>query len=222
RRTRQHLEEFLGIPADHTDEHHAGAFDHDDDLIPVRAPAPGVVLTRNVTPGTVVTPASDLFILADLSSLWAVLSVNEEHLSKLRTGLPVRVRVQAYESEFPGKIVRIGEELDPATRTIQVRVQLDNRSLRLKPEMYATAAIELGGSAPGIFVPQEAAQEVGGQTVVFARRGATDFAVLPVETGRGVEGRLRVLRGLKGGETVVVRGSFVLKSQLLKASLSEE
>ncbi|MDX2152540.1 MAG: efflux RND transporter periplasmic adaptor subunit [Bryobacteraceae bacterium] len=222
RRTRQHLEEFLGIPADHVDEHHPGAFDHDDDLIPVKAPAPGVLLTRNVTPGTVVTPASDLFVLADLSSLWAVLSVSEEHLVKLRAGLPAALRVQAYDVPFRGKIVRIGEELDPTTRTISVRVQLENRGLRLKPEMYATAEIELGATEAALFLPQSATQEVNGQLVAFVRRGASEFEVRPVELGRTAGGRRQVLGGLKDGETVVTHGSFILKSQLLKASLAEE
>jgi cobalt-zinc-cadmium efflux system membrane fusion protein len=220
-RTRRHLTEFLGIPAEEDDEH-----DHDDpdhDLIPVIAPAAGVVLTRSVTPGTVVSAAGDLFTIADLSGLWAIAEVNEEHLSKVRAGMPARVFVQAYPNRaFGGRIGKLGEALDPATRTVQVRVDLPNPGGLLKPEMYATAEIELGGSDLGLFIPAEAPQELRGQTVIFVLKGPEEFEARPVELGPSVEGSVQVVRGLKPGDQVVSFGSFILKSEFLKASLAEE
>jgi cobalt-zinc-cadmium efflux system membrane fusion protein len=220
-RTKRHLTEFLGIPAEEDDEH-----DHDDpdhDLIPVTAPASGVVLTRSVTPGTVVSAASDLFSIADLSTLWAIAEVNEEHLPKLRAGMPARVAVQAYPNRaFGGRIGKLGEALDPATRTVQVRIDLPNRAGLLKPEMYATAEIELGGSDVGVFIPAEAPQELRGQTVVFVRNGSEEFEARPVELGPSLGGSVQVIRGLKPGDHVVSSGSFILKSEFLKASLAEE
>jgi multidrug efflux pump subunit AcrA (membrane-fusion protein) len=221
-RTRNHLVEFLGIPAEHT-AHDKPGHNDEDDYIPVRSPESGVVLTRNVTPGAVVTPSVDLFLISDLSRIWAIAEVNEEHLSKLRPGMPARVFVQAYgEEAFPGRIGKLGEALDPATRTVKVRIELANRRGRLKPEMYASCEIEMGGSESALFVPQEAMQEVRGQNVVFVRTAADRFELRPVEPGRALLGSLEIRRGVSPGEVVVSRAAFVLKSEFLKASMAEE
>jgi cobalt-zinc-cadmium efflux system membrane fusion protein len=218
RRVEQHLVEFLNIPiqesGDETDEY---------DLIPIKSPASGTLLHRNVTAGTVVQPSSEVFVVTDLSTLWTIATVNEEYLPKLRTGMPVRVRVQAYPGRFfPGKIAKLGEELDPTTRTIMARVDVPNHDGLLKPEMYATAEIELGGSRPAIFVPEVTIQEVNGHNAVFVRKSKDRFEARPVETVPGVGGTLEVVSGLRAGDLVVAKGSFLLKSQLLKGSLAEE
>ena len=216
-RARRHLVEFLGVSAE--DDGH----DDENDLIPVRSPAAGTVLSRKVTPGTVVTPANDLFEVADLSTLWAIAEVNEEHLTRLRAGMPVTVHVQAYPNEnFLGRIGKLGESLDPATRTVKVRVDVPNSRGRLKPEMYATTEIELGVSDSAIFVPAAAIQEMRGEQVVFQRTAPDRFEPRHVEPGRSVEGAVEIVRGLKGGEEIATAGSFILKSEYLKASLKEE
>jgi cobalt-zinc-cadmium efflux system membrane fusion protein len=222
-RTRRHLLEFLQIPPDVPDHDPDMPHEDDQDLIPIKAPASGTLLTRNVTPGTVVQPSMDLFVISDLSSLWMIAELNEEYLPRVKPGMPVRVYVMAYpDAPFAGKIGRLGAELDPTTRTVRVRVDLPNRGARLKPEMYGTAEIELGGSEPALFVPQEALQELRGETVVFVRRAADRFEARPVELGRTVEGLREVTRGLDSGAAVVTAGSFTLKSQAMKATLGQE
>lgn len=118
-------------------------------------------------------------------------------------------------------VTKIDEELDPATRTISVRIELSNSSGRLKPEMYANVEVDAGGSDPMLFVPQSALQEVSGEVVVFVRTAPEKFEVRPVVAGRTLETRLQIVRGLEPGDEVVSRGSFLLKSQLLKSSLEE-
>jgi multidrug efflux pump subunit AcrA (membrane-fusion protein) len=223
-RHRAHLEEFLGVPAEQGGHQHQPGMESDEnDLIPVRAPASGTVITRNVTQGAVVTPAVDLFVISNLETLWAIAEVNEEHLGKLRPGMPARVYVQAWSQEpFSGRIAKLGESLDPQTRTVKVRIVLPNKAGRLKPEMYATAEIDVGGSKQSIFVPAEAVQEVRGQAVVFVRVDEKRFEARPVETGRTIGGAIEVVRGIRPGETVASRGAFVLKSEHLKASLAGE
>jgi cobalt-zinc-cadmium efflux system membrane fusion protein len=222
-RTRRHLVEYLQIALEEPAPHAEGEDEPDEDLIPIKTPASGVVLTRNVTNGTVVAPANELFVISDLSLLWMIAAVNEESLAKLRVGLPASVYVQAYPGRaFRGRITKVGEELDPTTRTIKARIELPNQDGRLKPEMYATAEIEAGGTQPAIFVPQAALQEVGGQSVVFVRRAPDRFEVRPVEIGRTLDGALEVRRGLSAGEAVVARGSFLLRSQMLKSTLGGE
>jgi cobalt-zinc-cadmium efflux system membrane fusion protein len=221
-RTRTHLEEVLGIPAEQSSAPGTGR-EEDDDLIPIRAPAAGIVLARNVTPGTVVSPANDLFLISDLSSLWAIAEVGEEHLSRLRVGIPVRVFVTAYgEEPFQGRIGKLGELLNPDTRTIQVRVELPNRHGRLKPEMYATAEIQLGSGGAAVVVPSEAIQDVRGQTVVFVATSPDRFEVRPVRVGRTIDNSVEIAAGLRDGETIAVKSTFLLKSEFLKASLQAE
>jgi cobalt-zinc-cadmium efflux system membrane fusion protein len=222
-RTERHLTEFLGIPADVPDHPPDEPHAEDADLIPIAAPATGTVMARNVTSGTVVAPSGELFLISNLSTLWMIAAVNEENLSRVRAGMPARVFVQAYPNQpFRGRVAKLGDELDPTTRTVKVRVELPNRDGRLKPEMYATAEIEIGGSEPALFVPQAALQEVSGEAVVFVRRSGDRFEVRAVETGRIVEGAQEIARGLKAGDAVVTRGAFLLKSQLLKSALAEE
>jgi len=221
-RTRAHLTEVLGIPADEADIHPSGDGE-DNDLIPVLSPAAGVVLTRNVTQGTVVMPSNDLFVVSDLSNLWAIAEVNEEYLGKLRVGMPVRVKVQAYpDRTFQGRIGKLGELLDPGTRTIKVRIDLPNSQGLLKPEMYADTEIELGKGASALMVPTEAIQDVRGESVVFVRVAADRFEVRPVRTGRTVQQSVEIISGLEPSAEVAIKAAFILKSEFLKASISGE
>ena len=224
-RTRLHLEEFLGIPAEGSEEgeHDPKVEMHPEDLIPVRAPATGTVLTRLITPGAVVQASGDMYVICDLSTIWVIAAVNEEFLSKVHPGMWARVKVQAYpDHAFTGKVTKIDEKLDPETRTVQVRVEVDNRRGLLKPEMYASVELDAGGSEQGLYVPQVAVQDVNGQATVFVEKAAGHFEPRPVELGGSLEGLVRIRGGLKSGERVAGEGSFILKSQLLKSSLSEE
>ena len=219
-RARSHLTEVLGIPADAPPEREDG---EDNDLIPIKAPAAGTVLTRNVTPGTVVIPSDDLFQISDLALLWAIAEVNEEHLGQLRIGQPVLVSVRAYpDRTFTGHISKLGEQLDPQTRTIQVRIDLPNPEGLLKPEMYADAEIQLGKGAPALMIPAEAVQDIRGQNSVFVQTSPDTFEVRPVHLGRTLDGSYEVLSGLESGETIAVQATFILKSEFLRASLEEE
>ncbi len=225
RRTRLHLTEFLQIPVDGPADHEPSPDPeiHIEDLIPIRAPASGIILTRQVTPGAVVNASSDLFTVCDLSTIWAIAAVQEEHLSRLRPGMAARISVQAYPGRvFAGRLIKIDEKLDPETRTVSARIEIDNRAGLLKPEMYASVEVNSGLSDAAIFIPQDAVQDVNGQSTVFVALSAGNFRPTPVATGRSIEGLIEVSSGLKGGEQVAARGSFILKSQLLKASLAGE
>jgi membrane fusion protein, heavy metal efflux system len=222
-RARRHLVEFLEISPDEPKDHRSGLEETDDDLIPIKAPAAGTLLSRSVTTGTVVTTSGDLFLVSDLSVLWMIAAVNEEYLAKLREGMPVRISVMAYPGHaFEGKITKLGEELDPTTRAVQVRVELPNSNGLLKPEMYATAEILLDRSKPALFVPQPAIQEVNGASSVFVAKGDDRFEARTVRMGRSLGDETEILGGLQPGERIVTAGSYVLKSQLLKSSMGAE
>jgi membrane fusion protein, heavy metal efflux system len=203
-------------------ERRAGKFEQSE-LIPVVAPLSGTVLKRMVSPGTVVTPSNDLFVVSDLSSLWVNAEVPEKYLAKLKLGLHVMIHVQAYGNEpFQARISQIGDTLDPDTRTVQVRCQTDNKSQKLKPEMYANIGFDLGGQQETTAIPSAALQEINGTTVVFLQEAETRFRLRNVRVGRQVEPLSEILEGLKPGEKVVSVGSFLLKSEVLKKQMTEE
>ncbi len=221
-RTRTHLESFLGVPADVPEDYR-----HDDhniyDLVPIVAPAAGTLLKRLITAGTVVAPSQELFVITDLSTLWMMAAVSEENLPKLRIGMPVRIYVQAYPGRaFRGKLTKLGTELDPTTRTIMARVEVPNEESLLKPEMYATAEMELTDTREALFLPEVAVQEVDGAPTVFVRTAPDLFEPRQVTVAPASGGYVEVLSGLRSGEEVAVEGGFLLKSQLLKSTLAEE
>ncbi|MBI3645914.1 MAG: efflux RND transporter periplasmic adaptor subunit [Acidobacteriales bacterium] len=216
---RVHLKDTLGIPPDPGVEYRG----NDADLIPIRAPGAGYVLAKNVSAGTVVDPTKDVFVIGDLKRLWMIASVNETNIARLRAGQRANVNVNAFANEhFTGKVTNLGQELDPVTRVMRVRIELENPSIKLRPEMLATAEIAVGGSRPLLLLPSEAVQQINGQDVVFVRKSADRFEMRPVRTGETVGGRLAILEGVKAGDAVVIRGSFLLKSQLLKSSMESE
>lgn len=223
RRTRQHLEEFLEVSADEPAGHKDGEFDHDDDMFPVRAPSSGVVISRNVSSGSVAKPGDDLFVISDLSSIWMLAAVPEENMGRIHPGMAAQVSVRAFEDRpFAGRLTRIGDQLDAATRTVQARIVLANPRGELKPEMYATAELAAGGAGQALYVPRESLQELNGHTVVFVASGEGKFQARAVETGAKAGAAIAIRSGLAAGDRVVARGAFVLKSEMMKSTLSEE
>lgn len=223
-RTRQHLVEFLEIPVEGPEHREPGvATLSDDDLIPIRAPAAGTLISRLVTAGSVVQPSGELFVISDLSTIWVIANVQEEFLPLVRPRMAALVSVQAYpDRRFAGRLIRVDEKLDPETRTVQAILQIDNRAGLLKPEMYAVVELEAGSSGRGLFIAQSAIQDLNGQPSVFVETRAGRFEPRTVETGRSLDSLVEIRRGLRSGERVVTEGSFVLKSQLLKSTLSED
>jgi cobalt-zinc-cadmium efflux system membrane fusion protein len=160
--------------------------------------------------------------VSGLATLWMVAAVSEENLDVLRIGMLVQIHVRAYPGvTFDGHVVQLGPELDPATRTLTVRVLVPNRDGQLRPEMYATAEIERGASRSGLFVPEVSLQNLNGNPVVFVRRHNSEFEARPVKSGATVDHEVEVVEGLKDGEEVVTAGAFVVKSQFLTRSLQE-
>jgi membrane fusion protein, heavy metal efflux system len=181
------------------------------------------VIRRFITPGMALQPGTEAFTVSDLSNLWMVAQVREDDLHELRLGLPVVVLVRAFpNTSFAGRITLIGPEIDPTTRTLKVRILLPNADGRLKPEMFATAHIERGGSRLGFFLPEVSVQDLNGNPVVFVRHGESTFEARPLEIGEKINGQVEIVHGIRTNDVVVVNGSYVLKSQLLKRSLVEQ
>ncbi len=194
----------------------------DADLIPIKAPASGRILQKNVTPGATVSPSTDAFVIGDLSRLWMLASVDAATLSKLHSGQMATVTLpDVPDANYAGKITNLGQEFDPVTRLMQVRIEIKNPDNHLRPEMLASAEFAMGAGTPAVLVPREAIQQVNGQDVVFVRVASDRFRVQTVQTGENMRGNVRILQGLKPGEQIITRGSFIAKSQLLKSSIGD-
>ena len=191
----------------------------------IASPFAGVVVARDVSLGEMATPGDTLFTLADLSEVWIELDVFERDLARVRVGQEVVVTTTAYASRtFPGRIVYIGDILDPSKRTVRARVEIPNADGALKPGMFATANIQVGAGGPAlVVVPQDAVQEVEQKQVVFVpgdRMG--EFRAVPVEVGETLDGGRVVIRsGLQSGARIVVAGAFALRSELAKGEIGE-
>lgn len=190
--------------------------------IPVKSPIRGIVLQRLVTPGTTVTPGSLLFVVSDLSVVWALVDIDERHLSRVRPGATVDIRVAAYpDTAFPGSITFIDDMVNPKTRRVTVRCSVPNAERKLKPEMFVTALIGEGAPRNVIGVPGDAVHRLGGRSVVFVSEAEDRFAVRKVTTSTEQDGLVEVTAGLRAGERIAVRGSLALKSELLKTGDGE-
>ena len=218
-RLKDELEDDLGVPADPP----PGTPEELTDDVPIFAPADGYIIEKIVTPGKTVQPSAETFVIGDLSLVWMLASVRQEHLGELRVGQSATVTLLGLPNQsFSGKVTNLGQEFDETTRVMQVRIALNNPGNRLKPEMLANAEIPVGNGKRGLQVPSDAIQQIDNDDIVFVRTAADRFVIRPVRVGETVEGKTPVLEGLQPGEQIVVQGSFVLKSQLLKSTMESE
>jgi multidrug efflux pump subunit AcrA (membrane-fusion protein) len=216
-REEAHLEEILGIRANPP----LGGSE-DADLIPIKAPASGRILQKNVTPGATISTSTDAFVIGDLSRLWMLASVDAATLAKLHRGQAATITVpDVPDATYLGKMTNLGQEFDPTTRLIQVRIEVAHPDSRLRPEMLANAEFTTGAGTATLLVPQGAIQQVNGQDVVFVRIAPDRFRVQTVQTGENVQSKVRILQGLKPGDQIITHGSFIAKGQLLKSSIGD-
>jgi cobalt-zinc-cadmium efflux system membrane fusion protein len=218
-RGRDLLEDDLKVPADPP----ANRQGETEDEVPIIAPGDGYIIEKNVTPGKTVELSSVTFVIGDLSKVWMLASVRQDDLSKLRQGQRAFVTLSGQdEVRLSGRVTNLGQEFDPNTRVMQVRIELANANNRLRPEMLANAEFPIGEGKPVLLVPSDAVQQVDGVDVVFVRTAADKFVARPVHVGETADGKTPILEGINAGEVIAVRGSFILKSQLLKSTLDSE
>lgn len=191
-------------------------------MFAVFAPFAGTVIEKHAILGELAQPDKSLFTVADLSTLWIEANLFEKDLAKVRVGAKATVTVNAYPGEsFQGKLTYISSTVDKETRAVQARVEVPNPDGRLKPEMFATAAVATATSTKVLAMPQEAVLLVNAQPTVFVLE-EDGFEARPVETGDKIGGRVVVKNGLKSGEKVVVAGAYALKARMLRSLIGDE
>jgi cobalt-zinc-cadmium efflux system membrane fusion protein len=184
--------------------------------VAIRAQIAGTVVERNVLVGQEVRAdaTTPLMTVTNLEALWVIADVYEQDLGLITSGATVSVTVPAYPGEtFPGTVARLGDVVDPTSRTVKLRCVVPNPEGRLKPEMFAKIAIAETSGKQVIVIPAKSVLNEAGKFRVIVVENNT-FRPVFVEVGPESSGKVRVLSGLKPGDRVVTDGALFLKHDI--------
>jgi len=189
----------------------------------IKAPIDGVIMSRNSAIGELVDKDSDIYNISDPTDLWIIAEIKERDLAAIKVGQEVAFRVLAYpDEEFHGKVVRLGNQIETGSRTLEVRIEASNKEGKLKPGMFADVEITTTVLNDVLVIPDSTLQSDGDQQAVFIALGDNKYEKRVLRLGMEQHGRVQVLDGIKPGDQIVTEGSFILKSELLKGELGEE
>lgn len=192
----------------------------------LRAPQAGTIIAQNISAGALVGTEQSLYTIADLSDVWVWCDLYEKDLDvlheRISSGLmvPAKVRVKAFAPDvFDGTVDLIGSQVDEHTRTIKVRVHVMNTDRKLKPGMFAEVEISIPLEGSATVVPAGAVVRDEGKTFVFQHWKNDLWMRRDVKVGATQGGFVEVLDGLQAGATVIARGAFMLKSDILREKM---
>ena len=177
----------------------------------------GKIIKKNVNVGQVVDPTEDIFTIAMLNEVWGVAQVPERQIGFLKEGDDLLIDVPAYESKFvEGKITYLGDIVDPVTRTVTIRTEIDNTHGLLKPDMLITMKVS-GKKIEKVGVPINAIVSIDDIPNIFVKTGENRFLMRPVTLGIKNKDAVHIDDGLLEGEEVVIDGAFHLNNERLYA-----
>ena len=192
------------------------------ETLTLRAPISGKVLERNVLEGSMVEPATELYRIADLSVVWLQARIYEYELPHIELGQPVHISFLSQPSVVvQGKISFVEPVLQEMTRTVKVRVPIDNPKDQFKPGMYADLKID-HDMGTGLLIPESALLRTGERDLAFRVLGEGRFEPVEVKLGSRFGERYEVLAGLADGDQVVTSATFLIDAESrLKAAVSD-
>jgi len=212
--------ELLGLTEDQIEA--LNSSQNEDNLLPVTSPLSGQVIKCEILKGDRVEEGTLLMEVASLDWLWAEARVQEKDIKLIHPGQPAVVEVSAFPGRsYQGQITYLAPVIESSTRTVKARLEVKNEKGGLRPGMFADITILLPG-IEALAVPEEAVQTISGKTVVFVAETQGVFVIKEIDTGSPVNGWRPVVKGLSAGDRYVARGSFILKSELLKNTFGEE
>lgn len=180
--------------------------------VTVRAPRTGVVLQVFVEPSSTVLPGDALVEVGALTPLWATAHLPEDLAARLRPGGQARVTLQAYPGDtLQARLVRVGGRVDPATRTVEVRVEVLDAPAGARPGMFARVELLEADTRIGVELPGEAVQQVDGEPSVFVEEEPGRYRAVPVQL-QPLAGGALLVTGLGEAVRVVVGGAPFLKA----------
>jgi RND family efflux transporter MFP subunit len=180
--------------------------------VDVVAPVDGFILERNITPGQHFDRSMEFYRIADLSHVWIIAQIFENEAQYFRPGVVAHVSLPGQRKTFPARISSVLPQVDPATRTLKLRLETENPGFALRPDMFVD--VELPLQMPlGLTVPVDAVVDSGLKKRVFVDRGNGFFEPREVESGWQFGDRVQIVKGLSAGERVVAAGTFLLDSE---------
>lgn len=184
------------------------------------APMDGIVIRHSAPSGRMVEVGETLCEIVDVATMWAEVDVPETEIVRVAPGQAARVTVDVLPGRaFPGTIDHVAPEIDPRTRTATARVKLANEDGALRANMLARASVLLAPDGARALVPRAAVQRAGDGDVVFLQHAADRYEARAVRVGARRGDMVEILAGLDPGELVATRGSFLLKTEVLKGSI---
>lgn len=195
--------------------------------VSVRAPLSGVVTERMVSPGAGVQAGQQMFTISNLSSVWITANVPEQQLALVHIGSIAEVRTPSAKGAITARVSYIDPQINTDSRTARVRLAVDNPGERLRAGMFTEVGFQTGINATSgdeLVVRTEAVQLIDGKSVVFVpqENEPNTYAIKEIEIGGETGGYTKVLSGLELGDKVVTKGSFALKTQLLKGEIGSD
>ena len=180
----------------------------------IQSPFKGTVIQVGARAGQYVTPDTELYMLADLTRIWVYVDIYENELPWIRIGDGAEMEVTGIPGEvFAGKVNYIYPYLENKTRTNRVRLEFDNKELRLKPEMFANVTVKTSLQKGAVVVPSEAIVRSGTSDQIFVVREPGKFEPRTVTLGVNAMGMTQILSGIKPGEEVVTSSQFLIDSE---------
>lgn len=191
------------------------------DTTEIRSPVSGVVMMKDVKQGSSFMAGQKIYEIADLSHVWLHTFVREPDIADIRTGLTATVTAAAFPNDlFDAHVTFVYPSMDKETRTLEVRLEAENAQFKLKPDMWATAEIEIEISEK-LAVPADALINTGRRTIAFVDKGDGHLEPREVKPGVRTDALVEVKSGLKEGEKVVTRALFLVDSESqLQAAVS--
>ena len=211
----------VNLTAHENDREHS----QDTALVPVTAPAAGMVTERPVNPGAGIEAGTTLLTVSNLASVFAVASVPETELSAIRVGTLAEISSPAMTDAISARVAYIDPNLNEDTRTGRVRLEVQNPNNRLRAGMFVNIGFSTGTTAAGeeLAVNSTAVQRIGEKNVVFVPVDGEPgtFKAQEVKLGTDVGGYTRIISGVELNEKVVIKGSFALKAVMQKGELGD-
>jgi cobalt-zinc-cadmium efflux system membrane fusion protein len=199
-----------------------------DNLIPVKAPFDGVVTHCEVVRGEMAEPAKSLYVLADTRRMWIRINLRPDDIDRVAAGSTVTFESESRQRPVTGTLTWIGTEIDPHTRTVQARAEVDNPLLHegddeaegmrlLQAGAYGEAQVVVRQQPMAVVIPDEALRfqwEIGNEIVFIASEDGRTFSPRVVQKGLARDGSVQIVKGLEAGEKIVTLGSRVLSAEL--------
>ena len=181
----------------------------------VRAPFAGVIMDKRIGLGEIVTNTSQICQIADLSTVWAELTVYQKDLGAIHEGQTVAIRADDLHIDVSGTIEYISPVIEPSTRTAVARVVIENPKGKCRPGTFVTGRVDVGDVEVPVTVTRGAVLAIDGEDAVFVQTN-DGFEPCPVQTGRTDPARVEILSGLEAGRRYVSANAFTLKAELSK------